>query len=48
MEIMESTQNIVDDEKIWSLYFDGSKSREGVGVGFVLIDPKGSKTFIAC
>ena len=37
-----------DDEKIWSLYFDGSKSKEGAGVGCVLIDPTGNKTFIAC
>jgi ribonuclease HI len=43
--------NIVDNhvnDEIWSLYFDGSKSREGVGVSCLLIDPKGNKTFIAC
>jgi hypothetical protein len=38
----------VDDAQIWSLYFDGSKSKEGAGVGCVLIDPTGNKTFIAC
>ena len=48
METLKSKPNIDDDEEIWSLYFDGSKSREGVGVGCVLIDPKGNKTFIAC
>jgi hypothetical protein len=37
-----------DDAQIWSLYFDGSKSKEGAGVGCVLIDPTGNKTFIAC
>ena len=44
---LPSTPNIVDDEQIWSLYFDGSKSWDGVGVGCVLIDPIGNKTFIA-
>jgi hypothetical protein len=41
-----SAPNIANDEQIWSLYFDGSKSREGVGAGCVLIDPIGNKTFI--
>jgi ribonuclease HI len=36
-----------DEEHIWSLYFDGSKSKEGAGVGCVLIDPIGNKTCIA-
>jgi ribonuclease HI len=45
---LSSTPNIVDDEQIWSLYFDGSKSWEGTGVGCVLIDPMGKKTFISC
>jgi hypothetical protein len=44
---LKNDPNIVDDDEIWSLYFDGSKSREGVGVGCVLIDPKGNKTFIS-
>lgn len=36
-----------NDDKVWSLYFHGSKSKEGfgVGVGFLLLDPK---MFIAC
>jgi ribonuclease HI len=40
--------NTVDEAQIWSLYFDGSKSKEGVSAGCVLIDPTGNKTFIAC
>ena len=48
MTSLKSKPNIVDDEEIWSLYFDGSKSQEGTNVGCVLIDPKGNKTFIAC
>ena len=32
----------------WMLYFDGSKSKEGVGERFLLIDPKGNKTCIVC
>jgi ribonuclease HI len=42
-----NVDNFVNNE-FWSLYFDGSKSREGVGVGCLLIDPKGNKTFISC
>jgi len=42
-----NTPNIAKDAQIWSLYFDGSKSREGVGVGCVLINPTGNKKFIA-
>jgi ribonuclease HI len=45
---LPSAKNIANDEQIWSLYFDGSKSQEGAGVGCVLIDPTGNKTFIAC
>jgi ribonuclease HI len=40
--------SIVDDAQIWSLYFDGSKSKEGAGVGCVLIDHACNKTFISC
>jgi ribonuclease HI len=39
--------NSANDAQIWSLYFDGSKSREGAGTGCVLIDPTGNKTFIS-
>jgi hypothetical protein len=37
-----------DENQIWSLYFDGSKSKEGAGVGCMLIDLVGNKTLIAC
>jgi ribonuclease HI len=45
-----STQwsHAIDNNQIWSLYFDGSKSKEGVGAGCVIIDPAGNKTLIAC
>jgi ribonuclease HI len=45
---LPNVPNTVDEDHIWSLYFDGSKSREGVGAGCVLIDPAGNKTFIVC
>ena len=35
-------------EDLWTLYFDGSKSKEGARVGCVLIDPKKNKTLISC
>jgi hypothetical protein len=55
-ELMTCTQSTVlpkvshtaDENHIWSLYFDGSKSKEGAGAGCVLIDPAGNKTLIAC
>jgi hypothetical protein len=34
--------------QIWTLYFDGSKSQEGSGVGCILIDPKGKRNFMSC
>jgi ribonuclease HI len=37
-----------DKNQIWSLYFDGSKSKEGAGVGCIIIDPAGNKTLLAC
>jgi hypothetical protein len=37
-----------NNNQIWSLYFDGSKSKEGAGAGCVIIDPIGNKTLIAC
>jgi ribonuclease HI len=45
-----STQwsHALDKNQIWSLYFDGSKSKEGAGAGCVIIDPSGNKTLIAC
>jgi hypothetical protein len=45
---LPSMQSIIDEAQIWSLYFDGSKSKEGVGVGYVLIDHVGNKKFISC
>jgi ribonuclease HI len=37
-----------DKNQIWSLYFDGSKSKEGAGAGCIIIDPIGNKTLLAC
>ena len=33
---------------IWTLYFDGSRNKEGANVGCLLIDPHGNRTMIAC
>jgi ribonuclease HI len=38
----------LDKNQIWSLYFDGSKSKEGAGAGCIIIDPAGNKTLLAC
>jgi hypothetical protein len=37
-----------DKNQIWSLYFDGSKSKEGAGAGCIIIDPAGNKTLLSC
>ena len=37
-----------DGNQTWSLYFDGSKSKEGAGAGCIIIDPAGNKTLMAC
>jgi ribonuclease HI len=37
-----------DKNQIWSLYFDGSKSKEGAGAGCIIIDLAGNKTLLAC
>jgi hypothetical protein len=34
--------------QIWSLYFDGSKSKEGAGAGCIIIDPEGDHTLMTC
>ena len=35
------------DPVVWTLFFDGSRSKDREGEGCVLIDPKGIKTMIA-
>jgi hypothetical protein len=40
--------HVPNGNQIWSLYFNGSKSKEGAGTGCVIIDPTGNKTLIAC
>ena len=41
-----SSSNSVGVESSWILYFDGSKTLEGSGVGCVLIDPEKNKYFL--
>jgi ribonuclease HI len=33
---------------MWTLFFNGSKSLEGAGVGCILKDSSGKRTLIAC
>ena len=40
--------NSVEVDSFWILYFDGSKTMEGSGAGFVLIDPEQNKHFLSC
>ena len=46
VNIIES--KVVVNSSTWTLYFDGAKSKEGPGASFLLIDPQGNKTCIAC
>ena len=32
----------------WTLYFDGSKSSDGAGACFILINPEGVKIMLTC
>ena len=34
-------------DKPWHLYFDGSRSNEGAGVGCMLLDPEGNKFMLS-
>ena len=44
---LSNVPNTADEAQIWSLYFYGSKYKEGASVGCVLIYPTGNKTFIS-
>ena len=35
-------------EVFWSLHFNGSKTKDGVGAGCILVNPRKDKTLIAC
>ena len=38
----------IQKESFWTLHFDGSKTKEGIKVGCVLIDPRKDKPLNAC
>ena len=38
----------IEVDSFWTLFFYGSKTLEGSGVGCVLIDPKKNKHFLSC
>ena len=40
--------NSVEVGIFWILYFDGSKTLEGSGAGYVLIKPRKNKHFLSC
>ena len=35
-------------DRFWVLYFDGSKTQEGSGSSYILMDPENNKHFISC
>ena len=48
--VSSSTNFCVEDTdpNLWTLYFDGYRNKEGVGVGCLLIDPHGNRMMLAC
>lgn len=44
---VDVVDKILDNSLFWNLYFDGSKSEDGAGVGCILISPQGEKTMLA-
>ena len=46
MNTVNDVNSLVD--KPWQLYFDGSQSNEGAGVGCMLLDPARNKFMLSC
>ena len=46
--IGDDTNQLELEDRFWSLYFDGSKTQEGLGAGCILIDPYKNKHFLSC
>ena len=46
MNTVNDVNSLVD--KPWHLYFDGSRSNEGAGVGCMLLHPAGNKFILSC
>ena len=44
----DATNSADLEDRFWVLYFDGSKTQEGPGVGCVLVDPENNKYFLSC
>ena len=40
-EINSIEEEILDNDPVWKLYFDGAVNKKGVGIGEVLISPSG-------
>jgi hypothetical protein len=47
IDFVSDNLELVVNNEFWTLFFDGSKSNEGVGAGCVLQDPNGNKTMLA-
>ena len=46
--IGDDTNQLESNDRFWFLYFDGSKTQEGLGAGCILIDPDNNKHFLSC
>ena len=42
------TNQLELNDRFWFLYFDGSKTQEGSGAGYILIDLDKNKHFLSC
>ena len=46
--VESSTSYVELEDEFWLLYFDGSKTQEGLGADCILIDPENNKKFLSC
>ena len=47
-DVESSTSSVKLAYRFWLLYFDGSKTQEGLGAGCVPVDLEKNKNFISC
>ena len=48
LDVESRNSSIELADRFWVLYFDGSKTQEGSGAGYILMDPKNNKHFLSC
>ena len=44
----DATNSVDLEDRFWVLYYNGSKTQEGSGAGYVLVGPEKTKYFLSC